>query len=247
MNQFDFDGRVAVITGAARGIGLATAERLRAGGATVLLWDVLEPELADAAARIGAAGHARVDITDARTIDRATAEVIDRFGRIDILINSAGITGPNHPLWEYPVADFERVFRINVTGTFQCCAAIVPGMRERQYGRIVNLASIAGKEGTPNASAYSASKAAVIALTKSLSKELAQSGVIVNAVAPAAARTDMLAQMTEAHVAAMLAKCPMGRFAEADEVAAMVTWLASDDCSFTTGTTFDCSGGRAVY
>lgn len=246
MNEYDFDGRVAVITGGARGIGLAVAERLRAAGAKVALWDLLEPALTESAVRTGASAH-RVDVTDESAVRRATAEVIDRHGQIDILVNSAGITGPNHPVWEYPAAAFEQVWRINVLGTFLCCSAIVPGMRERRHGRIVNLASIAGKEGTPNASAYSASKGAVIALTKSLSKELAQDGVIVNAVAPAAARTEMLSQMTEAHVAAMLAKAPMGRFVEANEIAAMIAWMVSDECSFTTGSTFDCSGGRSVY
>ena len=247
MNQFDFSDRVAIITGGARGIGLAVARRLRAGGATLVLWDVLESALEEAVSTVAASASAIVDVTDAQQIDRAARDVIERFGRIDILVNSAGITGPNHPLWEYPPADFERVFRINVTGTYLCCRAVVPSMRARGYGRIINLASLAGKEGTPNASAYSASKAAVIAMTKSLSKELAQDGVIVNAVAPAAARTEMLGQMTEQHVAIMLAKSPMGRFAEADEIAAMVAWMASEDCSFTTGATFDCSGGRAVY
>lgn len=247
MNQFDFKHRVAIITGGARGIGLAVARRLRAGGATVVLWDVLAAEMASAVTEVGASASAIVDVTDEQQVNLAALDALERFGQIDILVNSAGITGPNHPTWEYPPAEFERVFRINVTGTFLCTRAVVPAMRARGYGRIINLASVAGKEGTPNASAYSASKAAIIAMTKSLSKELAHDGVIVNAVSPAAARTEMLKQMTEQHVAAMLAKSPMNRFVEADEIAAMIAWMASEDCSFTTGATFDISGGRSVY
>lgn len=247
MNQFDFRQRVAIVTGGARGIGLAVAERLRAGGTTLVLWDVLASEMAKAVAQTGASASAVVDVSDEQQVRLATLDVLERFGQIDILINSAGITGPNHPTWEYPPAEFERVFKVNVTGTFLTTRAVVPPMRARKYGRIINLASLAGKEGTPNASAYSGSKAAIIAMTKSLAKELAHDGVIVNAVAPAAAQTEMLKQMTEQHVAVMLAKSPMNRFAEADEIAGLIAWMASEECSFTTGAVFDCSGGRAVY
>jgi NAD(P)-dependent dehydrogenase (short-subunit alcohol dehydrogenase family) len=265
LNHYDLAGQVAIITGGARGIGYAVAQRLLAGNASVVLWDLAPDLLAEAAASLASgvkggekggqdppAGHRRVraatvDVTDPAAIAAATADVLSAFGRIDVLVNSAGITGPNHPLWEYPAADFERVMRINLLGTFNCCQAVVPAMLSRGYGRIVNLASLAGKEGTPNASAYSASKAAVMALTKSLGKELATSGIVVNSVAPAAARTEMLAQMTPEHVATMLAKSPVGRLVEAEEIAALVAWMASDECSFTTGYPFDISGGRAAY
>jgi 3-oxoacyl-[acyl-carrier protein] reductase len=258
-------GRVAVITGGARGIGLAVAQRLMAGGGSVVLWDLLADRLEEAAALLTdtiAAGDdgeggvavaseavrtAVVDVTSEDEVARATSAALAAFGRIDILINSAGITGPNHPLWEYPPAEFARVLQVNVIGTFNCCRAVVPTMLEQVYGRIVNLASLAGKDGTANASAYSASKAAVIAMTKSLGKELATRGVVVNAVAPAAARTEMLAQMTEDHVKTMLSKSPLGRLVEAEEIAALVSWMASSECSFTTGHAFDISGGRAVY
>jgi 2-dehydro-3-deoxy-L-rhamnonate dehydrogenase (NAD+) len=261
LNHYDMRGQVAVITGGARGIGLAVAERLRAGGAGLALWDVSAEHLDAAAeslvataetsggspARLPAVRTAVVDVTNEVEVAQATSAVLDAFGQIDILINSAGITGPNHPLWEYPAAEFARVLQVNVLGTFNCCKAIVPAMLGRGYGRIVNLASLAGKDGTANASAYSASKAAVIAMTKSLGKELATRGVVVNSVAPAAARTEMLAQMTQEHVRTMLSKSPMGRLVEAGEVAALVAWMASSECSFTTGYPFDISGGRAAY
>ena len=262
LNHYDMRGQVAVITGGARGIGLAVAERLRAGGAGLALWDVSAEHLDAAAeslaataetsggsppARLPAVRPAVVDVTNEVEVAQATSAVLDAFGQIDILINSAGITGPNHPLWEYPAAEFARVLQVNVLGTFNCCKAIVPAMLGRGYGRIVNLASLAGKDGTANASAYSASKAAVIAMTKSLGKELATRGVVVNSVAPAAARTEMLAQMTQEHVRTMLSKSPMGRLVEAGEVAALVAWMASSECSFTTGYPFDISGGRAAY
>jgi 2-dehydro-3-deoxy-L-rhamnonate dehydrogenase (NAD+) len=258
LNHYDLSGQVAVVTGGARGIGLAVAERMLAGGAGVMLWDVVAERLEQAAEALftGARGTratapavrtAVVDVTDEAEVAQATTAALAAFGQIDILINSAGITGPNHPLWEYPAADFARVLQVNVVGSFNCCKAIVPGMLDRGHGRIVNLASLAGKDGTPNASAYSASKAALIAMTKSLGKELATSGIVVNAVAPAAARTEMLAQMTEEHVRTMLSKCPLGRLVEAEEIAAMVAWMASSECSFTTGAVFDISGGRAVY
>ena len=262
MNHYDLKGRVAIITGGARGIGYAVAERMLACGASVMLWDMMADRLGRAGQSLAAMpagnfmtepeGHvpvrtAQVDVTDESAVIEATAAAVAAFGKVDILVNSAGITGPNHPLWEYPSADFARVMQINVTGTFNCCKAVVPAMLPNGYGRIVNLASLAGKDGTPNASAYSASKAAVIALTKSLGKELARSGIVVNSIAPAAARTEMLSQMTEEHVRIMLSKSPMGRLVEAQEIAALVVWMASQECSFTAGAAFDISGGRAVY
>ncbi len=262
LNHYDMNDRVAVITGGGRGIGLAVAQRLMAGGASVVLWDLDAGRLDQAAASLAGLASAAaapggdrrasvltaaVDVTDEDEVARATAAALATFGRIDILINSAGITGPNHPLWEYPPAEFARVLQVNVVGTFNCCRAVAPLMLKQGYGRIVNLASLAGKDGTANASAYSASKAAVIAMTKSLGKELATRGVVVNAVAPAAARTEMLAQMTDEHVKTMLSKSPMGRLVEAEEIASLVAWMASSECSFTTGHAFDISGGRAVY
>lgn len=242
-----FEGKVAAITGGARGIGAACARRLTALGARVALWDrdldlarqtasVLEGALAvayDAAAEGSAAA--------------ALAETERALGSVDILVASAGITGPNHPVADYPLAQWKQVIDVNLTGVFLANRAVVPGMVGRGWGRIVNLASIAGKEGNPNAAAYSASKAGVIALTKSLGKELAGTGVRVNCIAPAAIRTEMLGQMTEQHVQFMLSKIPMGRFGEADEAAALAVWLASDQCSFSTGAVFDLSGGRATY
>ncbi len=246
MNQIDLEGRHAVVTGGAAGIGLAIAERFVASGASVTIWD------ADAAAARKAAdalaGHAvAVDVTDAAAVERAVAQTRAAAETIDILVNNAGITGPNDKLWDYPVAAWEKVFAVNVHGVFHCCRAVVPLMRARNYGRIVNIASVAGKEGNPNASAYSASKAAVIALTKSLGKELADSGVRVNCVTPAAVRTALFAQMNQAHIDYMLSKIPLGRFGETREIAALVAWLASEDCSFSTGAVFDLSGGRATY
>ena len=248
--RYDLAGRVAVVTGGARGIGLASAARLLDFGATVVLWDLLQDRLAGAATGLESRGRVvarRVDITDEAQVRAAAVEVEREFGRADILVNSAGITGPNHPLWQYPSADFLRVQQVNLMGTFHCSKALLPLLMQSPAGRIVNLASIAGKDGTPNASAYSASKAAVIGLTKSLGKELAATAVRVNCVTPAAANTEMLGQMTPEHVKIMLSKCPMNRFVEADEIAAMVLWLCSDECSFSTGAVFDISGGRAVY
>jgi 3-oxoacyl-[acyl-carrier protein] reductase len=248
--QYDLAGRVAVVTGGARGIGFAAAERLLDSGASVVLWDVLAERLSEAKAKLVARGRVAakvVDITDESAVFAAAAGVNAEFGRADILVNSAGITGPNHPLWEYPAADFWRVQSVNLMGTFHCCKALKPLLKKSPAGRIVNLSSIAGKDGTPNASAYSASKAAVIAFTKSLGKELAETTVRVNCVTPAAANTEMLGQMTPEHVRIMLAKSPMNRFVEADEIAAMILWLCSDECSFSTGAVFDISGGRAVY
>ena len=248
MNRLDLEGRCAVVTGGAAGIGLATARRLADSGARVALWDHDARALGAAASALGehAITHA-VDVADAEAVARATDATVSAFGRIDVLVCSAGITGPNVTVWEYPVDEWRRVFDVNMHGVFHCNRAVVPHMRSNGYGRIVNLASVAGKEGNPNASAYSASKAAVIGFTKSLGKELAKTNVRVNCVTPAAVRTAIFDQMTQQHIDFMLSKIPMGRFGTVDEIASMVCWLASEDCSFSTGAVFDLSGGRAVY
>jgi NAD(P)-dependent dehydrogenase (short-subunit alcohol dehydrogenase family) len=246
MNQIDLAGRSAIVTGGARGIGLAVAERLAASGARVAIWDRDGTAAALAGERIGQASLA-VDVTDEHAVAAAVTGSEALVGPIDIHVTSAGITGPNLPTEEYPAAAWRQVIDIDLTGTFLCSRAVIPGMRARDYGRIVHIASIAGKEGNPNASAYSAAKAGVIALTKSLGKELAQTGIRVNCVTPAAVRTEMFEQMTEAHIQYMLSKIPMGRFGLTAEIAAMIAWLASEECSFSTGATFDLSGGRAVY
>ncbi|MGZ5037681.1 MAG: SDR family NAD(P)-dependent oxidoreductase [Usitatibacter sp.] len=248
MNQLDLKSRNAVVTGGAAGIGLAIAQRLAASGARVALWDRDEKMLADSAKALGAKTHtARVDVSDETDVKLAFDETVREMGRVDVLVCSAGITGPNLTTWDYPVADWRQVLDINLTGVFLCNRAVVPHMRANGYGRIVNIASIAGKEGNPNASAYSASKAGVISLTKSLGKELAKSDVRVNCVTPAAVKTGMFAQMTQAHIDFMLSKIPMGRFGEVGEIAALVAWLCTEECSFSTGAVFDLSGGRAVY
>jgi NAD(P)-dependent dehydrogenase (short-subunit alcohol dehydrogenase family) len=234
MNQIDLNGHVAVVTGGAQGIGQAVVERLAASGATVEIWDLDGDLAAETAAGIGG-----------NVLAAKAAQA--QHGPVDILVTSAGIAGPNVPTWDYPLADWARIMRINVDGTFHCCRALVPGMIGQGYGRIVTVASIAGKEGNPNASAYSASKAAVIALTKSLGKELAGHDIAVNTITPAAARTRIFDQMTEEHIGFMLSKIPRGRFVEPREIAAMVAWLASPENSFTTGAAFDLSGGRATY
>jgi 3-oxoacyl-[acyl-carrier protein] reductase len=248
MNRIDLAGRVAVITGGGAGIGGAIAQRMAQSGARVMLWDRDRDALARAQAALGGATAAyAVDVSDAAAVDRATAATVDALGGIDILVCSAGITGPNTTTWEYPVDDWRRVFDVNVHGLFYCNRAVVPVMQRKDYGRIVNIASVAGKEGNPNAPAYSASKAAVIGLTKSLGKELARTGIRVNCVTPAAVRTGMFEQMTQQHIDFMLSKIPLGRFGDVAEIAAMIAWLASEDCSFSTGAVFDLSGGRATY
>lgn len=248
MVNYDFAKRSAVVTGGARGIGKAVAALLAASGASVSLWDADSKKLSETAGELGGNIHiSAIDITDESAVDRSAAEVEREFGRIDIMVNSAGISGPNAPTWQYGVADWRRVIDIDLNGTFLCCRAAVPYMLLNNYGRIVNIASVAGKEGNPNAAAYSAAKAGVIGLTKSLGKELAETGIAVNCVAPAAVKTDIFDQMTEEHITFMLSKIPMKRFGQVEEIAHLVAWLSSEDCSFSTGGVFDCSGGRATY
>jgi 3-oxoacyl-[acyl-carrier protein] reductase len=246
LNHLDLNGRHAVVTGGASGIGFAIAQRLTGSGATVAIWDLDEAAGRMAAAALSGSSVA-VDVGDAASVASAVQATLQATPAIDILINNAGITGPNDKLWDYPLEAWKDVFTVNVHGVFHCCRAVVPLMRARNYGRIVNIASVAGKEGNPNASAYSASKAAVIGLTKSLGKELADTGIRVNCVTPAAVRTPLFAQMTQQHVDYMLSKIPLGRFGEPDEIAALVAWLATEECSFSTGAVFDLSGGRATY
>jgi len=238
-----FKGRTAVITGGVSGIGAGVASRLAAEGAMLSLWDMDEAGLA----RSGAAHSITLDVTDAEAVQRAAEATAGTLGRIDILIASAGVTGPNHATWDYPIAAWDRVIDINLKGVFYCCRAVTPFMRANGYGRVVNIASIAGKEGNPNASAYSASKAGVIGLTKSLGKELANTEIRVNCVTPAAVRTPIFGQMTPQQIEWMLSKIPIGRFGAIDEVASLILWLASEECSFSTGAVFDISGGRATY
>ncbi|MCW5746963.1 MAG: SDR family oxidoreductase [Alphaproteobacteria bacterium] len=242
-----FKGKVAVVTGGARGIGLACAQALAALGAGVALWDRDAAEAARAAATLSRGAGTAMDVTAETDVARALAETEKALGPVDILVASAGITGPNKTVADYGVNEWKQVIDVNLVGLFLCNRAVVPGMVARKWGRIVNIASIAGKEGNPNASAYSASKAGVIGLTKSLGKELATTGVLVNCICPAAIRTDIFKQMTEQHIAFMLSKIPMGRFATVEEAAALVTWLASPLCTFNTGAVFDLSGGRATY
>jgi 3-oxoacyl-[acyl-carrier protein] reductase len=243
MNRLDFEGRRAVVTGGAAGIGLAIAKRLAASGAQVAIWD-------RDAASAGTQGfrHAEtVDVANATNVERAAAATTKALGGIDVLVCSAGVAGANAMTWEYPLEEWRKVIDVNLNGVFYCNRAVVPIMQRNDYGRIVNIASIAGKEGNPTASAYSASKAAVIGLTKSLGKELAKTGIRVNCVTPAAVRTAIFDQITQQHIDFMLSKIPMGRFGTVDEIAALVCWLASEECSFSTGGVFDASGGRATY
>ena len=247
MNRLDFEGRRAVVTGGAAGIGLAVAQRLAASGARVALWDRDAGSLDALRSAHGFAHAETVDVADAANVDRAAQSTARELGGVDVLVCSAGIAGANAPTWEYPLEEWRRVFDVNVHGVFHCNRAVVPIMQRNDYGRIVNIASIAGKEGNPTASAYSASKAAVIGLTKSLGKELAKTGIRVNCVTPAAVRTAIFDQITQQHIDFMLSKIPMGRFGTVEEIAALVGWLASEECSFSTGGVFDASGGRATY
>jgi len=247
-NKIDLAGRIGVVTGGAQGIGRAITERFIASGAKVAIWD-FDRKLAETAAKELGNGTLAVacDVADAESVAAAAKATEKAFGRIDILVNNAGIAGPTAKAWEYPVAELRRTMAVNLDGPFNCCHAVVPGMIARNYGRIVNIASIAGKEGNPNASAYSASKAALIGYTKSLAKELATYDISVNAIAPAVARTSILGQTTKAHIDYMISKIPRGRTVETTEIAALVAWASSSDCSFTTGTVLDISGGRATY
>lgn len=248
MNKIDLSGRIAVITGGARGIGLAIAERALASGAAVALWDKDAARLAEVAAGLGGqvTTHA-LDLTDQDAVAHAASQTLASHGRIDILVNNAGITGGNGPTWNLPPAEWRRVIEVNLIAPYLVSAAIIPAMIDRGYGRVVNIASVAGKEGNPNASHYSASKAGLIALTKSLGKELADKGVLVNCITPAAAKTELFDQMSETQIAYMLSKIPMGRFVQVEEIAALAAWLMSEDCSFSTAGVFDITGGRATY
>lgn len=250
MNQIDLKGRTAVVTGGAQGIGFATAQRLLSSGAGVVLWDRDAQCLDSACAALSTLGRVSatvVELTDAAAVQAAAQQAIAERGTLDILVNNAGITGGNAPTWELEPAVWRQVMEVNLIAPYLTCRAVVPHMLERGWGRIVNVASVAGKEGNPNASHYSASKAGLIALTKSLAKEVATRGILVNAVAPAVAKTGLFDQMTQSHIDYMLSKIPMGRFVEVQEIAAMIAWLSSEDCSFTTGAVMDLSGGRATY
>ena len=250
MNQIDLKDRSAVITGGAQGIGYATAERFLQSGASVMLWDIDVARLAQAQAALAAPGRVfvkTVELTDDAAVAAATADAVARLGRIDILVNNAGITGGNGPTWDLDVDVWRRVIEVNLIGPYLTCRHVTPQMIAQGYGRIVNIASVAGKEGNPNASHYSASKAGLIALTKSLAKETATQGVLVNAIAPAAAKTAIFDQMQQTHIDYMLSKIPMARFVEVQEIAAMAAWLASQECSFSTGAVFDITGGRSTY
>jgi NAD(P)-dependent dehydrogenase (short-subunit alcohol dehydrogenase family) len=247
-NKIDLSGRNAVVTGGAQGIGRAIVARLAESGASVAIWDRDGKLAADAAAELGGGAIAMgCDVTRLTEIEAARDATVKALGRIDILVNNAGIAGPNVPTWEYPIGAWQEVMRVNLDSQFFCCRAVVPLMIAQNYGRIVKIASIAGKEGNPNAVAYSASKAGVIALTKSLGKELATHDIAVNCITPAAARTAIFDQMTKQHIDYMLSKIPRGRFVEVEEIAALVAFCASAECSFSTGAVFDISGGRATY
>jgi len=247
MNRLDLAGRVAIVTGGARGIGLAIVRRVIDSGGAVAVWDMDGAAAQEAARSLGRASAHVLDLTDEQGIAAAHAETIAAHGKVDVLVNNAGITGGNAPSWQLPVAEWRRVVEVNLVAPYLVTRAAVPGMIAAGYGRIVNIASIAGKEGNPNASHYSASKAGLIGFTKSLGKELAKTGVLANCIAPAAAETDIFRQMTPEQIAWMRSKIPMERFVAVEEIAAMACWLASEECSFSTGAVFDVSGGRAVY
>jgi 2-dehydro-3-deoxy-L-rhamnonate dehydrogenase (NAD+) len=249
-NNIDLHGRNAVVTGGARGIGFACAQRILESGGRVSLWDQDEAALESAATELNAGDRLRVavvNVADGDRVQAAASLTETAMARVDVLINNAGITGPNKPTWEYEPAEWRKVIEIDLTGAYLVARAFLPGMIANHYGRIVNIASVAGKEGNPNAPAYSAAKAGLIGLTKSMGKELAGTGVLVNCVTPAAAKTALFDQMTEQHIAYMRSKIPMDRFVEPAEIAALVAWLCSEECSFSTGAVFDLSGGRATY
>jgi len=250
MNKIDLSGRRAIVTGGAQGIGFSIAQRLLSSGAAVTLWDRDGEMLASAVKQLDGQGPVEAitaDVADVESVNTAAASTVKKFGKIDILVANAGISGPNMKSWEYPVDVWKQVIDVDLNGVFLCCRAIIPFMLRENYGRIVNVSSIAGKEGNPNASAYSAAKAGVIALTKSLGKELADRNIAVNCITPAAARTRIFDQLTQQHIDYMLSKIPRGRFLEVGEIASMVAWLVSEENSFTTGAVFDLSGGRATY
>jgi len=243
-----FGLRRAIVTGGASGIGFDVATRMISEGGTVCIWDRDAAALEEARATLGARTVvSKIDVSDAVSVERAMTEAVEAMSGVDVLVTCAAITGPNTSVAQYPLDEWRRVIEINLNGVFYCNRAVVPHMVTRKYGRIVNVASIAGKEGNPNASAYSASKAGVIALTKALAKECAQTGVTVNAVTPAAVKTALFAQMKQEHINYMLSKIPMGRFGTVSEIASLICWLASEECSFSTGAVFDASGGRATY
>ncbi|PSH62137.1 SDR family NAD(P)-dependent oxidoreductase [Phyllobacterium sophorae] len=237
-------GKTAVVTGGARGIGRGIAKRLSDDGARIAVWDLAFP---GDMAPINADMHVEVDVCDPTSVEAATSKTLGAFGHIDILVNNAGINGPVVEAWSYPEDDWKRVMAVNLDGVFHCCRAVVPSMKERGYGRLINISSIAGKEGGSGISAYAASKAGVIGFTKSLARELAGTGVLANCVAPAITETDLFKEMTAEHIAAAKGKIPMARFLTISEIAAMVSWMASDEMTFTTGFTFDLTGGRATY
>ena len=247
MNRIDLEGRVAVVTGGASGLGLAIAERMVQSGAHCVIWDHDGEALEALPPTLARATTIKADVSDLTSVEEAAQSTLDRHGSIDILINNAGITGATAKVWDYPVDEWARVLAINLNGTFYCARAIVPHMRAKGYGRIVNIASVAGKDGNPNASGYSASKAAIIALTKSLGKELDDLDIRVNCVTPAAVRTPLFDQLPQQHVDFMLSKIPLGRFGLPEEIASLVAWLSSAECSFSTGAVFDLSGGRSTY
>jgi NAD(P)-dependent dehydrogenase (short-subunit alcohol dehydrogenase family) len=249
MNKLDLQGRCAVVTGGASGIGEATIRRMAESGANVAIWDVNEKAMSEIVQSIkGVKTHfCKVDVSSLEQVEAAFKSTVAAFGKVDALVNSAGVAGVNTNVWEYPTKEWQRVLDINLTGTFYTCRTVTPHMMENKYGRIVNMSSVAGKEGNPTASAYSAAKAGVIALTRSLGKELATEGVLVNAVTPTTVNTPILEQVSQAHIEYMKSKIPMGRLGEAEELAALITWLCTEDCSFSTAAVFDASGGRTTY
>ena len=249
MNKYNFNDRVAIVTGGAQGFGLAITKKIIQSGGKVVIWDIDNDAIQKAKKEINSDNFSfqLVNVTDFKAVEVSIKELEKKFGKIDIFVNNAGITGMNAKVWEYPLEEWKKVIELNLNSTFYCCKAIVPYMIKNNYGRIINIASIAGKEGNPNASAYSTSKSGVIGFTKSLGKELADKNIAVNCVTPAAAKTRIFDQMTDEHINYMLSKIPRNRFAKVDELASLVCWLASEENSFSTGAVFDLSGGRATY